>query len=253
MENFLIIIIIIFVFILVINFFMKNKIKSHIFNNVFKFVIYFFPIILFLFIFRYFFIEPFRIPSRSMVPNLYDGDFLLVNKFIYNLKIPVIDKKFLSISLPKNGDIIVFKHFSKKNFVKRVIGVPGDHIKYNNENLYINDNLIIKLYLFEDIDMNNDNIIFFPIESYKEELIKNISYNIYLRPWVKNISYIVNDLVVPNNSYFIIGDNRNLSYDSRTWGIVKEKDILGKVFLIWFSWDLYYKDIRWNRICINIS
>ncbi|QQG46661.1 MAG: signal peptidase I [Candidatus Azosocius agrarius] len=252
-ENFFIFIILLFFLIILIDIlFIKNDKKFLKFNIFVKFIKYIMPIILFLFVFRSFIIEPFRIPSRSMVPALFDGDFILVNKFIYGVRIPIINKKIIDISSPKIGDMIVFKHFSGKNFVKRVIGCPGDHIKYDNENLYVNNNLFIKLYFSEDVDVSHDSINIFPIESYKEEFCDDKYHNIYLRPWFANAFYINNNIIVPNNSYYVMGDNRSTSHDSRSWGVVKDDDIVGQVFFVWFSWDLYYKDIRWNRICINV-
>lgn len=250
-EKILFLILLLFFIIIVLCYFLKNNKMFIVVNNYMSYMINIFLIILFLFIFRSFLLEPFRIPTRSMVPTLFDGDFLLVNKFIYGLRIPLINKKIIDISFPKVGDIIVFRHITNKIYVKRAIGIPGDHIRYVNENLYINDNLITRLYFFEDVDLTYNNSSFIPVESYHEKLNNNVYYNIYLRPWV-NDAYIISDFIVPDNSYFVMGDNRNNSYDSRAWGLVKNDDLIGKVFFIWFSWDLYYKDIRWNRVFIRI-
>lgn len=244
-EKLLLSCLLLFILIFFLNYFFIKSIKIKKIINYIKGI---FLIVLVLFFIRCFVVEPFRIPSRSMVPTLFDGDFLLSNKFIYGLRIPVLNKVFINISFPKVGDVIIFKHFSEKYYVKRVLGVCGDHIKYNNENLYVNNNLILRSFFYKDVDINSDNVTIFPVESCKEEsLSSDFVYNIYLRPWVKN-TYIVDDFIVPNKSYFVIGDNRATSFDSRFWGVVNFDDVVGKVLLVWFSWDLYYKNIRWNRI-----
>lgn len=170
----------------------------------------FIALVLALFI-RTFVVQAFKIPSGSMEPTLMVGDHILVNKFIYGIKIPVFRKTIIPISKPKRGDIIVFI-FPKdrsKDFIKRVIGLPGDTVEIKNRKLYINGRL-------------------FPDKHgvYTED---NPGVNTYQ---MENFGPVT----VPEGHYFVMGDNRNHSYDSRYWGFVPEEFIKGKAFIVYFSW-----------------
>lgn len=192
-------------------------------------------------IFRSFLYEGFRIPSGSMKPTLIDGDCVLVNKYIYGLRLPITHKKIFEGSKIKRGDIIVFWNAkSKKNFIKRVIGLPGDHIKYKNHNLYINDVLINNVnmgFAFDDVVKVD----------LKRELLENIEHEIYLDP-LQNRQYPFEDLVVTKDSYFVMGDNRTNSADSRMEGLVADEDIVGKALMIFLSIDFKHKVLRFDRI-----
>ncbi len=208
----------------------------------------FFPVLLLVFVLRGFVIEPFRIPSNSMMPTLLTGDFILVSKFNYGVSIPILNKKIIEFSKPERGDVIVFRYPNYENnlryqgadFIKRVIGIPGDKIVYHADNLYVNG-----------VKISSKNIgIYQGIESgsamtgfkNKRELLNNNPHNILLDP--KHHSKGIK-LTVPEEHYFVMGDNRARSSDSRFWGFVPESYIIGKAFGIWMHWD---KSLKLDRI-----
>jgi len=217
----------------------------------------FFPIILIVLCIRSFIINPFRVPSGSLEPTILTNEFIAVNQFTYGLRLPVLNTKIIKISEPKIGDIVVFRYPANPsiNYIKRVVGTPGDHIVYMNKILYINGKKMSRQYLRDAIDVGEGNI---PVKVFQEN-INGKKHLIYIR---KQGGYTDNlDVVVPKNMYFMMGDNRDGSEDSRYWGFVPEKNIEGKAFFIWFSIDKnkpmnrfyeIYKKIRWNRIGTRI-
>lgn len=220
-------------------------IKQSLLRQIIEYIGSLFIIFFIVLIFRSFLYEGFRIPSASMKPTLIEGDCVLVNKYIYGLRLPIIHKKLFHISDIKRGDIIIFWNSkSKKNFIKRVIGLPGDHIKYKNNNLYINDKLINSIDLgFAVIDSGYGNIKL----DRKKELLENVEHEIYLDPY-QNREYPFEDLVVAKDSYFVMGDNRGNSADSRVEGLVADRDILGKALMIFLSIDFKHKVLRFERM-----
>ncbi len=173
-------------------------------------------------------VQAYKIPSRSMVPTLLIGDHLLVNKFIYGIKIPVIRTTLVSVSNPERGDIIVFIYPNdrSKDYIKRVIGVAGDKIEIRNKNIFIND----KLYK-DNFGIYSDSIVYPAMVQPRDNF---------------------GPVVVPKNSLFVMGDNRDESADSRFWGFVNLQDVEGKALLIYWSWnseeDNLLKKVRWERI-----
>ena len=198
----------------------------------------FFPILLIVLIVRSFIFEPFRIPSGSMIPTLQVGDFIIVKKYSYGLRIPVLEKKFIEIGKPKSGDVAVFRLPSdpKTNYIKRAIGLPGDRIVYRNHHLLINDQSIPLT--------KTDNL------SRYSEVIDDHKYSIqilYPRNVMGDGIYIV-----PENSYFMMGDNRDNSKDSRFIGSIPESYLVGEAVRIWMHMDgLEIPD--WSRIGIKIK
>lgn len=207
-------------------------------------------LILNILIIRSLIIEPFRIPSGSMIPTLLPGDFILVNKFNYGIKIPLINKKILEINTPEKGDIIVFKHKNKKKYIKRVIGVEGDKIKYKNKKLTINDKEIKNKKLFKTIDVDKTLILDTIIS--KEKLNSKKEYTIQIYDNTENYYNEIN-IEVPKDSFFVMGDNRDNSEDSRAWGFVNKKDLIGKAIVIWCSIDLENYIIRKERIITRLK
>ncbi len=213
-----------------------------------------FIILLVVVLLRSFLIEPFRVPTGSLKPTIKIGDFIAVNKYDYGLRVPVSNKKFLQVGEPKVGDIVVF-HWPpnpKVDYIKRVVGVPGDRISYINKVLYVNGKQAKQKLLGYTTDTNgNGNVWKVAI---KQEDLNGIKHNIYIRPDVPAQNFV--NLVVPKGYYFMMGDNRDDSLDSRYWGFVPEKDLVGKAFLIWMSWRGIHpfnvtgiKDsIRWHRL-----
>ena len=190
----------------------------------------FFPIILFVLVFRSFLFEPFRIPSGSMKPTLEIGDFILVNKFAYGLRLPVLNTRVVDIGEPKRGDVMVFRlpGNAGTHYIKRVIGLPGDEIRYEDKTIYVNGEMM-------PIEVRG------PYTGHTEsgrphslavEMLGDTEHEILLgRRRVRNDSW-----VVPNDHYFMMGDNRDNSRDSRFIGAIPEDRIVGKAILIWLTW-----------------
>lgn len=205
----------------------------------------FFWVLLLVLVLRSFLFEPFRIPSGSLMPTLLPGDFILVNKFDYGIRLPVLNTKILAIHEPKRGDIVVFRYpvNPKVDFIKRVIGVPGDTISYVNKVFYINGQEAVQDYqTTEPYRYENGNTI--EAMKFKENLL-GVNHEIYQLP-----SRPTNDftnLTVPDGMYFMIGDNRDDSADSRYWGFVPESYIVGKPLYVLFSWDSTHHNFRWKR------
>ncbi len=214
----------------------------------------FFPVILLVFVLRSFVVEPFRIPSGSMYPTLNIGDFILVNKFHYGVRLPIVNAKIFDVSDPQRGEVMVFRypHDPKVNFIKRVIGVPGDVIRYENKKLYVNDKML---------DFEYDGIYMLPSENgsrtetdqYREGLGGSTHY-VLNDPGVLPRGTRGREIRVPEGSYFVMGDNRDHSNDSRFWGFVPKENIVGRAFFIWFSWDsVNGGGVNWKRIGNGIS
>lgn len=184
-------------------------------------------VVLALFI-RTFVVQAFKIPSGSMIPTLNIGDHILVNKFIYGVKIPFTAKVIVPAWKPKRGDIIVFKYpeNEKKDFIKRVIGLPGDTIEIREKTVFINGQPIAEPYI-----VHQDTMIL------EEEQERDDCGRDNCGP-----------IKVPEDSYFVMGDNRDQSLDSRFWGIVKLNKIKGKAFIIYWSWDGDHSWVRWKRL-----
>ncbi len=194
----------------------------------------FFPVFLAVLIIRSFLIEPFRIPSGSMIPTLLIGDFIVVNKFTYGIRLPVLKTKIIANKLPKRGDVVVFRFPLDPSipFIKRVLGIPGDEIKYEDKKLFINDKPLIytdrETYLGEKASRQ------YTGSEKMKEILEEESHNILIRAdsFSSNSSF-----EVPPGQYFVLGDNRDNSRDSRFWGFVPEENLVGKAFYIWMNWD----------------
>ena len=204
----------------------------------------FFPIFLIVLILRSFVAEPFRIPSGSMMPTLHIGDFILVNKFTYGIRLPVLDRKLIELGTPKRGDIIVFR--SPENpatpFIKRVVGVPGDHISYYNKVLYINGEAADQDVRGEYVGTGSGTK--WSGASMRDENLDGHIHKILIQPRMPTVE---GKTVVPEGNYFVLGDNRDNSRDSRFWGTVPDELLIGRAFLIWMNWDWRHRDF-WKRI-----
>jgi signal peptidase I len=210
----------------------------------------FFPVILFVFLLRSFLVEPFRIPSGSMMPGLLAGDFILVNKYTYGLRLPVINRKVVDLNAPKRGDVMVFRFPGdlSVNYIKRVIGLPGDHIVYRDKKLFINNQPMLQIPLGDyTYTESGEHMIFARI---LKEQIDNIEHNV-LHGEGQNPGVL--EFSVPEGHYFMMGDNRDRSNDSRYWGMVPEANVVGRAFLIWFSWDMVKGGVSWSRIGSSIQ
>lgn len=207
----------------------------------------FFPVIALVFILRSFLFEPFKIPSSSMLPTLFVGDLILVNKFVYGIRLPVINKKVIELGSPQRGDVMVFRFpvDPKTDYIKRVIGVPGDKIEYKNKRLTVNGEAFNYLPLSDFLDeekLNYSRHLTEQSKTRKHEILNDDYAPAFVRdvrnfPGKENCSYNVEGVVctVPAKHYFMMGDNRDNSFDSRYWGFVPEQNIVGKAFFIWMN------------------
>jgi signal peptidase I len=205
----------------------------------------FFPIVLIVLLLRSFIAEPFRIPSGSMMPTLLVGDFILVNKFIYGIRLPVINKKVIELNEPKRGDIVVFRYPKDPSvdYIKRVIGLPGDKIVYSDKKLTINNVPVkeVSMGRYQGVGQGED-------MTGAEELLEDLTgveHDILIRNGATSVEFAY---VVPEGNYFVMGDNRDNSNDSRYWGPVPEANLVGKAFFIWMNWDWQNNGIGFDRI-----
>ena len=200
----------------------------------------FFPIFLIVLVLRSFIFEPFRIPSASMMPTLLIGDFILVNKYEYGLRLPVIYNKFYDNNTPERGDVAVFRYPEDPTipYIKRIIGLPGDKIAYYNKTLYIND-VLAKQTTSGVYPAYGAGLTMVGSLLISEEL-GNIEHEILIDSERNSLEFVT---VVPDSHYLVLGDNRDNSKDSRYWGFVPEKNLVGKAFLIWMNWDGKSKNV----------
>lgn len=215
----------------------------------------FLPVIFAVFLLRSFLVEPFKIPSGSMIPTLHVGDYILVNKFTYGIRLPVANLKIIEMNTPQRGDVMVFRYpdNTMQNFIKRVVGVPGDVIEYRNKQLYVNGTLQPQQHVGEYNYFSDAQKATIYTQQYTETLTGH-PHPVLLRqerPSMmveavenfpsrdSNCSYTETTMrcTVPQGNYFMMGDNRDDSHDSRYWGFVPDKLIVGKAFGIWFNWD----------------
>ncbi len=200
----------------------------------------FFPVLLVVFILRSFLVEPFQIPSSSMVPTLEVGDYILVNKYTYGIRLPVIRTKVLALNEPERGDVMVFfpPHMNDTYFIKRVIGLPGDTVTYRDKRLSVNGKAIE---LAETDRAEPES----PRYQLAEETLGKARHLIQVDRMRPSREFSV---TVKPGHYFMMGDNRDNSSDSRVWGQVPEKDIVGKAFAIWMHWDSFFSVPSFNRV-----
>jgi len=218
----------------------------------------FFPVILIVLLLRSFLVEPFRIPSGSMMPTLLVGDFILVNKFAYGLRWPVLNTKLLEIGEPARGDVVVFRFPQEPSvdYIKRVVGVPGDRIGYRNKTLFVNGDPIARTPLGSyrgfgaGSGMTGTDVALENLSGVEHRiLIDPGKPDFQCRPFAPELAY-GSSVTVPAGSYLVIGDNRDNSNDGRCWGFVPEGNLVGKAFAIWMSWDgqLEGFPVDWGRI-----
>ena len=189
------------------------------------------PVLGFVLILRSFIIEPFQIPSRSMVPTLKVGDFILVSKWNYGVRLPVIRTKIFDVSSPQRGDVIVFfPPHEDRYFIKRLVGLPGDKVQVINGVLYVNDQMMKQTK--SDLDAGA------PRSVVMNENLDDVEHSIQKRVPPTRLSQNFATLV-PQGHYLMMGDSRDNSSDSRVWGPVPEERIVGKAFARWMFWDSY--------------
>ena len=191
----------------------------------------FFPVILLVFFIRSFVAEPFKIPSGSMMPTLLAGDFILVSKFSYGIRVPILNYTMIEVDKPKRGDVFVF-HYPPKpsiDYIKRVVGLPGDVIEYKSKTLYINDKKIEQTFVDKYPYVMNE-IHHIEAKEFREAL-GNVNHSILIHDLPgENFKF-----EVPQGHYLAFGDNRDNSADSRVWGFVPQHNLVGRAFFIWFN------------------
>lgn len=209
----------------------------------------FFPIILVVLVIRSFVAEPFRIPSASMLPTLHVGDFILVNKFTYGIRLPVINTKIVEVNEPERGDVIVFRYPEDPSidYIKRVVGLPGDKVGYFDKTIYINGEPVaqqdeVKPEELFNLTSSRSELRSEQLGDHKHDILVNMQ-----------IRLVEGETVVPEGQYFVMGDNRDNSKDSRFFGTVPEENLVGKAFFIWMSWDWNAGGIVWNRLGNSIN
>lgn len=202
----------------------------------------FFPIFLIVLLLRAFLVEPFRIPSGSMMPTLLVGDFILVNKFSYGIRMPVTKTKLIGLGEPERGDIVVFRWpvNPRLDYIKRVVGLPGDRIRYQGKRLFINGQAVpiepVGQYQPEGSGMR----ALGSIEG--RERLGEAEHAVLVNPLAPDFSQSCGflgyrEVTVPDDHYLMVGDNRDDSNDGRCWGFVPEENLVGKAFFVWLSWD----------------
>ncbi len=209
----------------------------------------FFPVLLIVLLLRSFLIEPFRIPSGSMMPTLLIGDFILVNKFTYGIRLPVTDYKLIELGSPQRGDVVVFRYPQDPStpFIKRVVGLPGDRIGYHDKVLHVND-------VPAEQELRGRYVGTGPGRSMngaslRTERIGDCAHDILVQQGYPSVK---GDILVPPGHYFVLGDNRDNSRDSRYWGTVPDSHLIGKAFTIWLNADLDH-GFSWSRIGTAIA
>jgi signal peptidase I len=238
----------------------------------------FFPVAIIVLLLRSFIFEPFRIPSDSMMPTLLDGDFIVVNKFAYGLRLPVLNTKFLDIGEPQRGDVVVFRFppDPSVNYIKRLVGLPGDRVTVHNDQIFVNGTAVplVSLGRYNDGCYENFRLAAEQLGSHRHEVLYcHTPGDIAVEPLAscnrnQPRSYACvepagedlpdrgdhSDMLVPPGSYLMIGDNRDNSADGRYWGFVPEDHLVGKATRIWFNWDLQRSGgPKWARIGMRIE
>ncbi len=211
----------------------------------------FFPVLFIILMIRSFLVEPFTIPSSSMVPSLLIGDFILVNKFTYGLRLPVANVKVLEIGSPERGDVVVFRKPGEEgvNYVKRLIGLPGDSVTYQGKMIYINGQPMTQRPIGRYVGQGSNaestgaELLSENLDGIEHQLLKMGSRLSPEGTWV-----------VPEGQFFVMGDNRDNSQDSRVWGMVPEGNLVGKAFFVWMHWDWKLSGfVSWNRIGTKVG
>lgn len=200
----------------------------------------FFPVLLFVFIIRSFIVEPFQIPSSSMVPTLQVGDYILVNKYTYGIRLPVLRTKVFDVAEPRRGDVMVFfpPHMKDTYYIKRIIGLPGDLVSYRNKQLSVNGSLVETDWL---VTANSNSLRY----AKGSEKLGSETHLMQIDSFRPDRPFSV---VVKQGHYFMMGDNRDNSSDSRVWGQVSEQNIVGRAFAIWMHWESFFSLPTFYRV-----
>lgn len=208
----------------------------------------FFPVFLIVLGLRSFLVEPFRIPSGSMMPTLLIGDFILVNKFTYGIRLPITDQKIIKIGNPERGDVVVFRYPQDPStpFIKRIVGLPGDKVAYFDKVLYVNGEPMAQTSTGRYVGTGSG--VSETGADVRVEQFGTMEHTILVKPSLPSME---GEMEIPPGHYFVLGDNRDNSKDSRYWGTVPDTNLIGKAFTIWMNWD-WGHGIDWGRIGTSI-
>lgn len=211
----------------------------------------FFPVLFIILLIRSFLVEPFTIPSASMVPSLLIGDFILVNKFAYGLRLPVANTKILEIGEPQRGDVVVFRYpkNERQNYVKRLVGLPGDEIRYDQHMIYVNGKPAaqrsVGRYVGQgaNAEATGSELLIEQLGDVEHQILTISGRDRSRQSWI-----------VPEGQYFVMGDNRDNSEDSRAWGMVPEQNLVGRAFFVWMHWDWKLPGfVSWRRLGTTVE
>jgi len=207
-----------------------------------------FPVLFIVVFVRSFVFEPFKIPSGSMMPTLLIGDFIVVNKHSYGLRLPGTNTKIMELGEPERGDVMVFRFPDDPNvnYIKRVIGLPGDEVTYRNKTLFVNGEPMpqrqVGMWIGEGRNRNPSG----RRPQLFEEDLGEVTHQVVIYPDRSDLQ--TGTWTVPAGSFFVMGDNRDQSLDSRSWGFVPEENLVGKATRIWMHWDCSIGCVGWDRI-----
>ncbi len=195
----------------------------------------FFPVLLIVIVLRSFVAEPFRIPSGSMIPTLEIGDFILVKKYVYGIKLPVLHNKIIETGTPQRGDVVVFRYppNPKINYIKRLIGLPGDVIEWTHDKKLIINGKSVDYLANGEYQTSDSSGKMVSVAKLKEILPDTKAHELIVFPGFSRAG----KWKIPEGHYFMMGDNRDNSSDSRFWKFVPEKNLVGKASLVWMHWD----------------
>ena len=213
----------------------------------------FFPVLAVVLVLRSFVAEPFRIPSSSMMPSLLVGDFILVNKFAYGLRLPIVNRKFVETGHPERGDVVVFRppHHPDQDWIKRVVGLPGDTVAYRDNVVSVNgepfDYRLLGRYVGEGQgrEMSGAQLLVEEIPGRPHPVLERDGPRFFSTQGE-------GEWTVPPGHYFVMGDNRDNSEDSRYWGFLPESNLRGKAFLVWMHWDGSAGGVDFDRLGSSI-
>ena len=191
-----------------------------------------FPVLAVVLVVRSFLVEPFQIPSGSMLPTLQIGDFILVSKYHYGLRLPVLNAKVIAVNDPARGDVVVFKYPKDPsvNYIKRVVGLPGDVIRYQDKIVYVNGEPQMQVLVAKLPPRQPQTLLY-------NEKLGEVAHEIYNDVQAPNR---IGEWTVPEGHYFVMGDNRDNSNDSRYWGFVPDEMLVGKAFAVWMHWPTFF-------------
>ena len=195
----------------------------------------FFPVFLAVFLIRSFVIEPFRIPSGSMMPTLLIGDFIAVNKYSYGIRLPITNRKVFDIGQPRRGDVVVFRYpvDGETIFIKRIVGLPGDSVRYGRDKKLRVNGAEVERSVAETYEGLGSGSHMTGAQR-RFEVLDERTHSILYRPGQPTVE---GEWQVPEGQYFVLGDNRDKSHDSRFWGFVPEENLIGPASIIWMNWD----------------